>query len=543
MNDEDIELIIEITYNDKKFSIEDINLIDLNELIKQSISHFNIENKFQKGIVFTYKDEDGDINIISNNDDIIKSSKGIGSKKYLSKLELNIVSDEKNNKNEEIIYDGNQETKDLEENEKIKKLEEMNNLKDNKINELEDKIIKLKKECQKLKDNSNNNILIKKEIKEENELENKNQTINESVKNELKNIISDMFKIERENLENNFKKLKVDLISEINNNMKKDKQNKDELNKIFDDISFIKENIEINMKENKDEQNKMNDYYNQFFLNNNMERMKPTKLYKCQNCNCDFMFNECFDVANNKAFDEHNFKLEKSVENQNEINIHLNKNEITNNNKEQINEIKEDINKQNKKEEGQYFNNKKDSNLNKIGEKKEEKKYLKEKGKKEEEEREEEKEEEEEEEKEEKKEVIEKKEEKKDKREEIEEDEKEDDAEEVLKFQNVLQKYFFNDNESLKTFYPKQEELDEIKNYYKSINGKIDIKNYQELFIQNLNNEMSKITNKSLLYKVTGRGGRINKLRYLLNDFLEEEKVGKIINNKKRFHFNKYYKK
>ena len=184
----------------------------------------------------------------------------------------------------------------------------MNNLKDNKINELEDKIIKLKKECQKLKDNSNNNILIKKEIKEENELENKNQTINESVKNELKNIITDMFKIERENLENNFKKLKVDLISEINNNMKKDKQNKDELNKIFDDISFIKENIEINMKENKDEQNKMNDYYNQFFLNNNMERMKPTKLYKCQNCNCDFMFNECFDVANNKAFDEHIIK-------------------------------------------------------------------------------------------------------------------------------------------------------------------------------------------------------------------------------------------
>ena len=95
MNDKDIELIIEISYNGKKFSIEDINQIELNELIKQSVNNFNIGSKIQKRIVFTYKDEDGDINIISNKDDIIKSSKKIGSSKYLSKLELNIVSEDK----------------------------------------------------------------------------------------------------------------------------------------------------------------------------------------------------------------------------------------------------------------------------------------------------------------------------------------------------------------------------------------------------------------------------------------------------------------
>ena len=568
MDDEDISLILEVTYKDKKFSIEDINLIDLNELIKQSINNFNIENKLSKSIVFSYKDEDGDINIITNKEDIIKSSKEISSNKYLSKLELNIVSDDKNNNNENINDGKNQGIKNLEENEEIKKLEEMNNLKDNKINELEEKIMKLKKECQKLQDISQNSIPSKKGINKEIELGNNNQIINESVKNELKNIISDMFKSERENLENNFKKLKTDLISEMKNNLKKETQNNDELNKIFDDIAFIKENIEINMKENKIEQNNLNENYNQFFFNN-MERMKPTKLYKCQNCNCSFMFNECFDINNNKAFDEHNFKLEKSVENQNEKNILVNKNEIINNNNtEEINENETEKNIKEKNEKGkkQYINNEIDKNIKKIEEKKEEKKEIKkeknkkkekekkeeeieEEGEKEEKENEEEKEEEKEGEKEESKEVKEKneeeKEKKKEEKEEIEENENEDDAEEVLKFQNVLQKYLYNENGNLKMFYPRQDELDDIKNYYESIYGKIDIENYQEIFLENINNDISKETNKSLLYKVTGRNGRIDKLRYLLNNFLEEKKRRKNFNNnsRRRYHYNKNYRK
>ena len=535
MNDEDIELIIEITYNDKKFSIEDINLIDLNELIKQSISHFNIENKFQKRIVFTYKDEDGDINIISNKDDIIKSSKGIGSKKYLSKLELNIVSDDKNNMNEKT-YDENRETKNLEENEEIKKLEEMNNLKDNKINELEDKIIKLKKECQQLKDNSNISIPIKKVFIEENELENnKNQIINESIKNELKNIISDMFKTERENLENNFKKLKIDLISEINNNMKKDKQNKDELNKIFDDISFIKENIEINMKENKDEQNKMNNYYNQF-LNNNMERIKPTKFYKCQNCNCGFMFNECFDIANNKAFDEHNFKLEKLEGDNNEKNLIINKNEIlNNNNKGDINEIEENIKEEKEKEKIKINDDNNDINKNNIKNKKEVEKVVeKEKNQKKEMEKKEEKMEEK------------KKEEKKkegeindNNNENVEENEAEDDYQEVFKFQSILQNYFFNENGKLKDFSPNENELEEIKNYYKSVKDKIDIKSYQDAYIEKVNKEVLNIKNKSLISKIIGNNGRIQSIQKLYTNYVYEERYGKY-NKKQRFHNKKY---
>ena len=525
MNDKDIELIIEIAYNGKKFSIEDINQIELSELIKQSVNNYNIGSKIQKRIVFTYKDEDGDINIISNKDDIIKSSKKIGSSKYLSKLELNIVSEDKKYKNEEKI----QETEISEEKEEIKKLEDINNIKDNEINELEEKIRKLQKECQKLKDLVKSDSIIKNYNKEKGETDNLNLLKNDTDKNEIKDIISDMFKSERENLENNFKKLKNDLISEINNNLQKNKNNED-LNKIFDDISFIKENIEINLRENKVEQNNFNANYNQFMLNN-MERMKPTKLYKCQNCNCCFMFNECFDIQNNKAFDEYNFKLEKVIDNQDE-NL-INKNEIINNDKkEEIKEIEENNINEKEKDEKKDINNDVDINTKKIEEDKEEKKEEKKENNEEEKDEKIQNKNEEEEEKEEKQE---------EEKENNEEEKDKEDIEEVFKFQNVLQNYFFNENQTLKRFYPNEEELDEIYTYYKSIYGKIDIQNYQESFLENLNNEISKIKGKQILYKVIGKKGRIEQLRFLLEDFLEEKK-NRNFNNKKRKYYKNYRK-
>jgi hypothetical protein len=149
------------------------------------VNNFNIESKIQKRMVFTYKDEDGDINIISNKEDIIKSSKKIGSNKYLTKLELNIISEDKNHKNEETI----QETKISEEKEEIQKLEEINTLKDNKINELEEKILKLQKECEKLKDITKSDSIIKNWIKEEGETDSLNPLKNDTNKNEIKNII------------------------------------------------------------------------------------------------------------------------------------------------------------------------------------------------------------------------------------------------------------------------------------------------------------------------------------------------------------------
>ena len=93
----------------------------------------------------------------------------------------------------------------------------------------------------------------------------------------------------------------------------------------------------------------------------------------------------------------------------------------------------------------------------------------------------------------------------------------------------------------MKRFYPNEEELDEIYTYYKSIYGKIDIQNYQESFLENLNNEISKIKNKQILYKVIGKKGRIEQLRFLLEDFLEEKK-NRNFNNKKRKYYKNYRK-
>ena len=86
MNADDVNLIIQINYDDKQFSIETENLIDLNEIIKQSIKNFNIAIELQKYITLYYKDEEGDINIINNKEDIITSSVYIGGKKYIKSI-------------------------------------------------------------------------------------------------------------------------------------------------------------------------------------------------------------------------------------------------------------------------------------------------------------------------------------------------------------------------------------------------------------------------------------------------------------------------
>ena len=216
--------------------------------------------------------------------------------------------------------------------------------------------------------------------------------------------------------------------------------------------------------------------------------------------------------------------MEKEIENQNE-NL-INKNEIINNDKKE--EIEENNINEKEKDEKKDINNDVEINTKKLEEEKKEEKK---------ENNEEEKDEKienhnEEEEKEEKKEGE---------KENNEEEKDKEDIEEVLKFQSVLQNYFFNENETLKRFYPNKDELDEINTYYKIIYGKIDIQSYQESFLENLNNEISKMKDRYLLYKVTEKGGRIDKLRYLLKKFLDGEKYGKF-NNKKRNYYKNYRK-
>ena len=313
MDGEDFNLIVEINYDNKSFSLEDDNIIDLNEVIKHSIKNFKIDKELQKYIILTYKDEDGDINIIRNQEDIIKSAKEIGSTQYLAKLDLEIVLEENNDKNKDKIE--NISDNNMKENEELKRLEDIIESKDKKIIELEKEIIKLENESKNLNSLMKNNLFNSLKIRNNFESD-KNQSEQSYNKNEIKNIINEMFKLEKEYLEISFKKFKEDLILKINNNLQKD--NKTELlNNILEDLSFVKENLEINMKENKAEKNEINmDYKKLLFNNIPMPMMNNSKIYKCQNCNCCYMFNECFNISNNKTFEEHNFKLFKQENNE-----------------------------------------------------------------------------------------------------------------------------------------------------------------------------------------------------------------------------------
>ena len=509
MNQEDLHLIIQINYNNKSFSIDEINLIDLNEIVNQCVQKFNIDTKFEKSIIFTYIDKDGDKNIICNKEDIINSSFEIGSNKYLSQLYLEIISNDFNNEIGKI--DLIPKSKNFEYNEEIQRLEEMNNLKENKIIELESKILKLEKECRKLKSDKSNKVF-KEEIKID---DNKNQLDNDFIKTEIKNVINEMFKLERENINNELKKFKDNLISNMNKNEKKDDKN-DLLNNILEDLSFIKANIETNIEDkNKTEKNEENMNYNNFLFNN-MPMMKPNKMYKCQNCNSCYIFNECFDISKNKSYKEHNFKL-NDENNINEQDVILNENEILINDKNKINENKEEKIKENKE------------NINIINN------YIDNQDKKEDKDRKKEEdinEDDEEEIKENKEEEI-----KKNNEEEIEGEN--NDYEDDLKFQDILQSYFFNERRNLKTYDPNQNELNQIKEYYKIFYEKNkDFKTFQENFIVEVDKEISKIKFKNHIYPINRRKQR---LQNLLTNFLNEIENEKNRKNNKNYRYNNRY--
>ena len=495
MNEDDCKLIIEINYDSKKFSIENDNEVELNEIISQSIKNFNIENDLQKYIVLTYIDEEGDINIINNKEDIINSSIEISSQKYLSKIFLDIadINEDKNLSNKKNI-ENLIENKIIEENKEIQKLEEMNNFKDNKIIELEGKIIKLEQDYQNLVNTKHNN-LINIFNKKEKKLENNHQNSeNDFMKNEIKSLINDLLKSERDNLENKLKKFKEDLILDIHTNLKKDKYD-ETLNNILKDLSFIKENITIDKKENKiEDNNNINLDYNKLFLNN-MAMIKPSKIYRCQNCNNCFIFNECFNISNKKSFDSHNFKLENLDKNNKEKDkIEENIDRINNNDKNEIiEEIPKTVNKKHK--------NKFDVNNN-----------------------------------------IEQNDEN-NKNEENEIQEEDDDFKEDLELQNIFRKYFFNDKGELRKDPPTLNELNEIKKYYKIYyaNG---IQEYQQNFIIEVDKEIAKLSkrnNANLILKVKERKQKIEELlQTFINETKEEERKKRRNNNFNRGGF--YYK-
>ena len=147
-----------------------------------------------------------------------------------------------------------------------------------------------------------------------------------------------------------------------------------------------------------------------------------------------------------------------------------------------------------------------------------------------------------------KKENIKEKEEKKEEKKEEENKEEEngeedDDFEDDLKFQNILKNYFFNDKEDLKADEPTRNELNEIKNYYKILQEKNkEFQISQESFIIEVDKEISKITNKNILYKVNSRKQKIQRLiENFMNEINQENNRNNRNKNKRRR--NNYYNK
>ena len=96
-----------------------------------------------------------------------------------------------------------------------------------------------------------------------------------------------------------------------------------------------------------------------------MNKMSMNKIYMCSNCKISFIFNECFDTINNKHYNEHCFKLKNYESNDNIIkgnNNADNNNDIKNNNiinDNFENDKKDDNNNENKKNEVIIKNNEK----------------------------------------------------------------------------------------------------------------------------------------------------------------------------------------
>ena len=99
MDDSDILLCIEINYENDTFKIEKKDNISYNDLEKESIEYFNIQKKEDECILFTYLDEDGDKNILSNTEDILQEAKELSEDKYILELTLSISKKENNNSN------------------------------------------------------------------------------------------------------------------------------------------------------------------------------------------------------------------------------------------------------------------------------------------------------------------------------------------------------------------------------------------------------------------------------------------------------------
>ena len=225
MNDNDYALNIQIIYNNKDYSIDGIKeMITLEELKEKSLNVCNIKNKYKDSIIFTYKDEQGDINMIENFEDIIKVSEESNKEELLSKINLEIIkSNSRYNKKKKNNEENLLKNKYTNENTNlIEKLLKKNKEKDDKIELLNNIILNLKKECS-----------------------NKITKMKSLMKKKLNDIIINYFE----------NKIKDSIDDDDVGNIKKGRNNENEMvNKILSETQNLREiinNISTNLKKNE----------------------------------------------------------------------------------------------------------------------------------------------------------------------------------------------------------------------------------------------------------------------------------------------------
>ena len=483
------EFIIEINYKNQKTSFCGNNQIKLEEIIKHSIKEFNINEKKSKNLFFSFIDGKGNTNKIEKIEDILNflEKKEI-SENNLIKINLEINTSGEENKNNYC----SQNCKNL-----------------YKIKELEEIIEKMKKEhlkeINKLK--SEKNLQIKSLTNnEEKIIENQDGYVNNIIQEEMhliEQMIVDLFKNEKQKFLNQIKTMKKEIIKEMKENINNnDKINSNNLNDIINNINNINSNIKDNKstingiendltniiekintirikddkeenkneKDNKLENNKNTPHY--FY--NNLSMLPPfmnmNNIYKCENCNNCYILNECFELKENKKYNEHSLKLQNP--NNNERNN--DKVEDTNNSEENknininiINNYIEEFN-DNKKKDEKKEKNKDINNLNRIID---------------------------------------------------DNDEKEDINDEVImKLNNILKDYFYK-NGRLIIKVPTDNEQKIVNDSYKSLlsnNINIDyIKEYQNKYI---NFGIKNIINKLRKEQQFIINNRINKIKKIIND-------------------------
>ena len=246
MNDNGVIIIIEVLYGKDSLIIESNNLITLEELKKQSIAKFNINNDPKNYFSFYYEDEQGDINLLNKSEDIFENVNQISPSYYTSRIKLKIIhlndNVQQDKDKEKKINENCSESKEKkyeEENRNLKlNLEDMKNKKEKEIKELKEIIEENKKKYL-----NELEIINKKynEIKEK--CEKYEGLINEN-KN-IENIIIEKIIKEKENVLTEINKAKQITI-EMNEKLENFYQNEKEKEK--NNNEFIK-NTNITLKE------------------------------------------------------------------------------------------------------------------------------------------------------------------------------------------------------------------------------------------------------------------------------------------------------